>query len=263
LTILYRKMMKNINEAARLLAKSRACVALTGAGISVESGIPDFRSENGLWAKYDPMEYGDIASFRRNPGKVWEMLLEMDALLGAACPNPAHLALAELEERGILKAVITQNVDSLHQKAGSRRVIEFHGHGRTLRCDRCGERVARQALSLDADFPKCGCGSALRPEYVFFGEQIPPHAYKEAVDVTRDCDLMLVIGTSAEVAPASNLPFLAKKGGSAIIVINPQCIELPSATVDVHVQEEAGRALPAIVDAVTERISTRGMSNGV
>jgi NAD-dependent deacetylase len=256
-------MMKNINEAARLLVKSRACVALTGAGISVESGIPDFRSEKGLWAKYDPMEYGDIESFRRNPRKVWKMLLEMDALLGAARPNPAHLALAELEERGILKAVITQNVDSLHQKAGSRRVIEFHGHGRTLRCDQCGERVARQSLNLDAGFPQCGCGSALRPEYVFFGEQIPSQAYKDAVEATRECDLMMVIGTSAEVAPASHLPFLAKKSGSAIIVINPQCIELPSATIDVHIQEAAGRALPAIVDAVTERISNQGISNGV
>lgn len=254
--------MTGIKEAARLVAKSRNAVALTGAGISVESGIPDFRSERGLWSRYEPMEYGHIHAFRANPRKVWRMLLEMDALLNGAGPNPAHWALARLEARGLLKAVITQNVDSLHQKAGSNRVIEFHGHGRTLRCDQCGERFPRESVSLDGGLPKCVCGYALRPDFVFFGEQIPREAYAGAVEATRDCDVMLVIGTSAEVAPASHLPFLARKGGASIIVINPQRIELPSTHIDLHICESAGTALPAIAGAVDDWISTQGISDG-
>lgn len=228
-------------------------MALTGAGISVESGIPDFRSENGLWSRYEPMEYGHISSFRTNPGKVWKMLLEMDALLGAARPNPAHVALAELENRALLKVVITQNVDSLHQKAGSRGVIEFHGHGRTLRCDGCGDRVSRESLRLTAEPPLCGCGNALRPEFVFFGEQIPREAYVGAVEAARSCDVMLIIGTSAAVAPASHLPFLAKKAGASIIVIDPQDIEIPSACIDLHIAQSAGTALPAMIRALDEQ----------
>lgn len=245
-------MTNEIRKAAQLLAERRFAVALTGAGISVESGIPDFRSENGLWSRYDPMEYGHILAFRADPGKVWKMLREMDALLGAARPNPAHVALVHLEERTLLKAVITQNVDSLHQRAGSRKVIEFHGHGRTLRCDRCGERVPRESVTLSDGPPLCRCGNALRPEYVFFGEQIPQEAYAEAVEAVRCCDVMLVIGTSAAVAPASQLPFLAKRGGAAIVVVDPQPIELPSACIDLHIAEAAGKALPAMVRALDE-----------
>lgn len=255
--------MNGIKQAARLVAKSRSTVALTGAGISVESGIPDFRSAEGLWSRYEPMEYGHIHAFRANPRKVWRMLLEMDALLNGAAPNPAHRALARLEARGLLKAVITQNVDSLHQKAGSNKVIEFHGHGRTLRCDQCGKRFPRESVRIEEGLPQCGCGYALRPEFVFFGEQIPRDAYTGAVEVTRGCDVMLVVGTSAEVAPASHLPFLAKKGGASIIVINPQRIELPSTPVDVHICERAGTALPALDDAVEDWISIQGMSDGV
>ncbi|MCU0588264.1 MAG: NAD-dependent deacylase [Syntrophobacteraceae bacterium] len=227
-------------------------VALTGAGISVESGIPDFRSEDGLWSRYEPMEYGHIRSFRANPRKVWKMLREMDALLGAAMPNPAHLALARLEERSLLKAVITQNVDSLHQKAGSRRVIEFHGHGRTLRCDECGGRVRRDGLILGEDPPRCACGSAMRPDFVFFGEEIPREAHGEAVEMARSCDVMLVVGTSAAVAPASHLPHLARKSGAAIIVIDPRSIELPSADIDLHIAKPAGKTLPALVEALDQ-----------
>jgi NAD-dependent deacetylase len=245
-------MVNEIKRAARMVAEGRSTVALTGAGISVESGIPDFRSEDGLWSRYEPMEYGHISAFRANPGKVWRMLLEMDALLGAASPNPAHLALARLEERDLLKAVITQNVDSLHQKAGSRRVIEFHGHGRTLRCDRCGERVSRESVTLGEDPLICRCGSAMRPEFVFFGEQIPEDAYAEAVEAVCNSDVMLVIGTSAAVAPASQLPHLAKRRGAVIIVVDPQRIELPSDCIDLHIAEPAGRALPAMVAALDD-----------
>ncbi len=240
--------MKSSQEAASLLARSRFAVVLSGAGISVESGIPDFRSVGGLWSRFDPMEYGHIDSFRAHPGKVWKMLLEMDHLLSSAAPNPAHYAIAELERRGLVRCVITQNVDSLHQRAGSRNVIEFHGNGRTLRCDRCGARFSRDALTLSAIPPTCGCGGPIRPDFVFFGEDIPGEAYREAFKAASQCDLMLVVGTSASVAPASHLPQIAKEAHASVVVVNPERTDLPSWLVDVHVTAPAGSALPAIVE---------------
>ena len=242
--------MNDYERMAEMLLQSHYAGALTGAGISVESGIPDFRSENGLWAKYDPMEYGDIESFRANPAKVWKMLLEMDTLLGRALPNPGHVALAQLEQQGILKAVVTQNVDSLHQKAGSLQVIEFHGHNRTLRCEECRRRFARENVFLDKIPPLCSCGSPLRPEFVFFGEEIPLEAYQQAMAAAQHCDLMLVVGTSATVAPASYLPRTAKRRGAAVVEVNPKATQLSYDTSDLHLAEPAGRALPAVMAAL-------------
>lgn len=218
--------------------------------MSVESGIPDFRSEAGLWSRFDPMEYGHIESFRADPGKVWTMLLEMDRLLSKASPNPGHLALAELERRGILKEVVTQNVDSLHQRAGNSNVIEFHGHGRTLRCDRCHNRFSREGLSLERLPPTCVCGGPLRPDFVFFGEEIPPEAHRRAMSAARYCDLMLIVGTSATVAPASHLPHVAKEHGAFLVEINPSTTELSYRMTDLHIMEPAGKALPAVLKAL-------------
>lgn len=237
-------------QVADRLSKSSRAVALTGAGISVESGIPDFRSADGLWSRFDPMEFGHIESFRTNPAKVWKMLMEMDRLLQNACPNAAHLALADLERRGILRAIVTQNVDSLHQKAGSRNVVEFHGHGRTLRCDCCLRRFPREAISEVMVPPLCTCGEPLRPDFVFFGEEIPPQAHQEAITAVHACDVMLVVGTSATVAPASHLPFAAKEAGAFLVEINPTTTDLTHRLTDLHVKETAGRALPAIVKAL-------------
>jgi NAD-dependent deacetylase len=234
-------------EAARGLSRSSHAVALTGAGISVESGIPDFRSAGGLWSRFDPMEYGHIESFRANPAKVWKMLIQMDALLTGARFNPAHRALALLEERRILKAVITQNFDSLHQKAGSRKVIEYHGHNRALRCDECGREYAREGASLESLPPRCACGGPMRPAFVFFGEMIPEEAREEAAREARQCDLLLVVGTSASVAPASLLPVIAREGGAFIVEINPGETGLGAGMVDLRINEAAGRALPAIL----------------
>ncbi len=244
----------NIYEglAERFLAGGRV-VALTGAGISVESGIPDFRSAGGLWSRYDPFEYARIESFRANPAKVWNMLLEMDQLLCGAAPNPAHFALAELERRGILHAVITQNVDSLHQRAGSVKVIEFHGHNRTLRCDSCGSRISRDSIALQVLPPLCACGGPLRPDVVFFGEDIPAGHFEEAMAEAQKCDMMLVIGTSATVAPASLLPVAAKEGAAFLLEINPTQTELSCRLSDLHIAEPAGKALPAIVAALDAR----------
>lgn len=232
------------------LACSSHAVALTGAGISVESGIPDFRSAGGFWSRYDPMVYGHIEAFRMNPTEVWKMLLEMDALLSCAVPNAAHYALARLEELGILREVITQNVDSLHQRAGSRKVIEFHGHNRSLRCEACGRSYQREGVDLTRVPPVCACGGPLRPEFVFFGEQIPQDAYRQAMDAARQCDFLMVVGTSASVAPASHIPGLAKRRGAFILEINPKPSELREETVDFRISQSAGQALPQIVKAL-------------
>jgi NAD-dependent deacetylase len=239
-------------RTAELLRHCRHAVALTGAGISVESGIPDFRSEGGLWSRFDPIEFGHIESFRRNPSKVWQMLLEMDALLSRSEPNAAHFALAELEKRNRLKSVITQNVDSLHQRAGSNQVIEYHGHGRSLRCDQCGQAYQREGFTWQKLPPRCTCGGPLRPSFVFFGEEIPPDAHRRAVDAARACDLMLVVGTSGTVAPASFLPGIAKELGAFIVEINPERTQLSERLADLCIAERAGKALPAIVVALDE-----------
>jgi len=238
--------------AAERILRSRYTVALTGAGISVESGIPDFRSPGGLWSKYDPMEFGHIESFRANPGHVWKMLLEMDDVLQHASPNPAHFALANLEKRGLLKQIITQNVDSLHQRAGSCNVIEFHGHNRTLRCERCGIRFSREKVSLAEIPPYCQCGSPLRPDFVFFGESIPPTAHEQAMAAAENCEVMLVIGTSATVMPAALLPSSAKRRGAFLLEINPGPTELSFRMSDLHIPEPAGKALPAIIAALDQ-----------
>ncbi len=245
-------MSKYLVAAERLLTSRRA-VALTGAGISVESGIPDFRSADGLWSRYDPMEFGHISSFWENPAKVWKMLSEMDKMLMCAHPNPAHFTLAEMEKRGLLSLVITQNIDSLHQRAGSRKVIEYHGHTRSLRCDRCGKEFQRDAVSLHVLPPMCDCGYALRPAIVFFGEEIPDDALVNAYKAACDCDLMLLIGTSAVVAPASYLPHRAKERGSFLIEINPAPTALTNRITDVYIAEPAGKALPAILAAVLDQ----------
>ncbi|MGQ9484621.1 MAG: SIR2 family NAD-dependent protein deacylase [Desulfosoma sp.] len=239
-----------IDEAAKRLQASSWAVALTGAGISVESGIPDFRSPGGLWSRYDPLEYGDIRSFRTNPCKVWRMLMDMDRMLHEAEPNPAHYALAVLEREGVLKGVITQNVDSLHQRAGSRHVVEFHGHGRSARCDQCGREVPRKALKVQDLPPRCACGGPMRPNFVFFGEDIPRAAYLQAMHMMERCDLLLVVGTSATVAPASYLPLMAKNRGGFLIEVNPNATDLTSMHTDLHVPLPAGQALPAIVSAL-------------
>lgn len=248
--------MDHYLEMADRIAQSRYAVALTGAGISVESGIPDFRSKGGLWSRYDPMEFAHIESLRANPAKVWKMLQEMDDLLSSAVPNAAHIALAELEKRGLLKAIITQNVDSLHQKAGSRNVIEFHGHFRSLQCDVCSRRFPREEISLVNLPPRCKCGGPLRPEIVFFGETIPRYAYQEAMLAAQSCDLMMIVGTSATVAPASYLPPAAKEGGAFLLEINPTATGLSYRMSDCHIAEPAGKALPAIVAALGGRTSS-------
>jgi len=242
--------MDKYQRFSELLLHSRYAVALTGAGISVESGIPDFRSEKGFWTKYDPFEYGHIDSFRADPAKVWKMLMDVGALVEGVNPNEAHMALGDLEKLGIIKMVITQNIDSLHQRGGSSNVVEFHGNFRSMHCDYCQKSFLREDISLVSLPPLCSCGGPIRPDVILFGEAIPAEAYSRAFDAAEKCDLMLVVGTSARVAPASQLPVIAKRRGAHVLEINPVASELSEWITEIHVMESAASAFRNIMKIV-------------
>jgi len=218
---------EDYERAIALLRQSRRAVALTGAGISTPSGIADFRTpDTGLWSRVDPMEAASIYSFLRNPAIFYNWFSETSVQMFGAEPNPAHLALAEMEERGVLRAVVTQNIDGLHRKAGSRYVLELHGNCRTATCIQCGEKA--EGLPLleqfvqDGQIPYCACGGVMKPDVVFFGEMLPAGVLMKAQEEIARCDLLLVIGSSLVVAPASELPWLAIQAGSPLIICNLQ-----------------------------------------
>ncbi len=177
-------MQDLIERAARIIRTARKTIALTGAGISAESGIPTFRDPGGLWDRYDPEEYATIEAFRRTPGKVWQMMRDF-VELKTARPNPGHYGLAQLEQMGFLHCVITQNVDNLHQDAGSRDVIEFHGNMRQVICQRCQKVLPLEEIALDTLPPYCVCGGVFKPAGVFFGEPIPEHAMYRSQEAPR------------------------------------------------------------------------------
>jgi len=228
-----------VREAGRLMAERRNVVALTGAGISVESGIPAFRGAQGLWGKYDPMEYATLHAFVQSPLKVWEMLSEMVSLCGGAAPNPAHHGMAALEKMGVVRAVITQNVDGLHQAAGSRRVIEYHGNMENLVCISCWKRYPTRERWVPGSVPLCDCTEILKPDVVLFGEPIPWLAQEQAEEEARTCGVLLVVGTSAQVSPACDIPRIAKESGAAVIEVNPEPSSLTSSVTDIHLQGSA------------------------
>lgn len=210
-----------LDRAANAFRKSRFNLAFTGAGVSVESGLPDFRSPGGLWDRYDVAEYATLTAFQRHPEKVWTFVRELLDGYGGVQPNAGHRALAELETAGVLHAVITQNIDGLHQAAGSRRVVEFHGSLRRLVCLGCGRMCPTDDLSVRAlPVPRCACGRIFKPDFVFFGEAIPEAALTDAFALARTCGVLLVAGTSAEVAPASLIPYEAKAAGATIVELN-------------------------------------------
>ncbi len=239
----------SIRLAARYLISAQYAVALTGAGVSAESGIPTFRGKGGLWEKYDPEEVATAEALKRNPELVWRLHVELMKIVFNARPNPAHVALAELERLGILKCVITQNVDDLHQQAGSNCVIELHGNIKWLRCTNCSYS-ARISKPIEEIPPKCPkCGSLLRPDVVFFGEPLPPEALFKAYELCMKADVMLVAGTSAVVMPAGMLPQIVKESGGKVIEVNLE----PSAVspiADITILGKAGEVLPKIVDYV-------------
>ena len=239
-----------VEHAAELISRSRRTVALTGAGISAESGIPTFRGEGGLWTKYDPVKVASIETFLANPTAYWEVAKERGSVALAAKPNPGHQALAAMEQAGRLEAVVTQNTDGLHQAAGSRRVIELHGSGRTVECLDCGRREPRADVQarLDREMPpRCGnCGrTRLKPTVVFFGESMPVEAVQEAFRLANESDVILVVGSSLVVYPAAEIPLEAVRGGAAMIVVNAEPTPFDRlATVVIH--GRAGKILPEI-----------------
>jgi NAD-dependent deacetylase len=245
-------MQRLIRQAAEKIAAATKVVALTGAGISVESGIPAFRGSQGLWDKYDPMEYATIEAFRDNPFKIWKMLRELSDLVSGARPNQGHIGLAALESLGKLSSIVTQNVDGLHQAAGSASVIEFHGNGRNLVCPICRRRYSREEIPPEMFPPMCACLNILKPDVIFFGEMIPMHALLAAESETRDCDLMLVVGTSAQVEPAASLPYAAKAHGAVVVEVNPEPTGLTYNLADISIHESASVVMPAIAQMVGE-----------
>lgn len=243
-----------IDQAARLLRRSRYAIALTGAGISTPSGIPDFRSpDTGLWESVDPMKVASIYTFRRHPESFFEWIRPLTRLLLKAEPNPAHRALARLEAQDILRAVITQNVDGLHQRAGSSEVLEIHGHMRSATCMDCYRSEPTEdlveALLSSEDVPRCPeCGGVLKPDVVLFGEQLPIQVVNAAVAHVESADLMLVAGSFLEVTPVSRLPMKIHRRGGRLIVVNLSPTHADSVA-DVVIRGDVADVLPKIAAA--------------
>ena len=246
------EMEELIEQAAEIIMNSKLTLALTGAGISVESGIPDFRSAGGLWSKYDPNEYAAISSFRAKPEMVWEMLREMDQLVNQAKPNKAHIGMGELEKMGYLHHIITQNIDNLHQLGGSKNVIEYHGNSSTLSCLWCGKRYKSEE-KRDEYPPKCECQRILKPDVVFFGEAIPVDALNRSFQLASSAQALMVVGTSAAVSPANTIPTIAKQNGAKIIEINTERTHLTNMLTDIFLQGSAGGVISDFVDAVKRK----------
>jgi len=240
-----------IAKLARLIAENQPCVALTGAGVSTESGIPDFRSPTGMWAEFDPLEYATMGAFRRDPAKVWRFYAPRFSMLTEAEPNPAHGALAELERRGLLLAVVTQNIDLLHERAGSREVVEVHGSIRTSTCPDCEAEYSFAEvvplLEAGGGAPPCpSCGGILKPDVVFFDELLPPKAIDRAYELAAEAGLLLVVGSSLEVWPVAELPLVTLRAGGKVAVVNrgPTAVD---SRADLKLDGSAGEVLQAAV----------------
>lgn len=237
-----------------LFEKSGSTVCLTGAGISVESGIPDFRSEGGLWSLFNPMEYATLDCFLDDPGKAWVLYRAMGNTIEGKEPNPAHYALARLQRSGKLSWVITQNVDSLHQKAGSGNFLEVHGNHRNLHCISCGhlEPANQEHMTEGGGIPYCPeCGGPLKPDVVLFGEM--PRDLDKIIEILSGADLLLVIGTSASVTPASHFPGAVLDHGGSLIEFNLERTALTASGLGpsgVFVAGPVGSTLPLVADLV-------------
>jgi NAD-dependent deacetylase len=240
-------MKENIEKAARLIRESKHPGAFTGAGISVESGIPPFRGENGLWAKYDPMAL-DLQHFYQNPLESWRVIKEIFYdFFGKAKPNRAHEVLAWMEQNDLLEGVVTQNIDNLHQEAGCTVVHEFHGNSRRLECTRCKKHYEASLERVAKIPPTCDeCQGMLKPDFIFFGEGIPPDAYNQSMALAERADVFLVIGTTGEVMPANMVPQVAKQNGATIIEINPEKSLFTGNITDIFLQGKASQVLDDI-----------------
>lgn len=245
--------MNEIEQVAQLIKEARQVCALTGAGISVESGIPDFRSPDGLWARYDPLVYAALDSFIRTPERFYEMAKELNPTLENARPNASHLALVELEKLGKCVAVITQNIDYLHQRAGTSEVLEVHGtysSGHCLQCAKIFSIVEIRELSEEnTKVPLCNdCQGVIKPDVIFFGEPLDAQVLGRAAALASSSDLMLVIGCSLEVYPAASLPVYTKRNQGKLVFFNTTRT-VHDQLADIVCIGPAGEVLPAVVEA--------------
>jgi NAD-dependent deacetylase len=254
--------LEALEAAAECVARARYVVALTGAGLSVESGIPPFRGPNGLWTKHGEPPMNGFQRFLANPRRAWEERLnptgpmrELWEALGSARPNPGHLALADLEDMGVLRALITQNVDNLHRLAGSRRLLEIHGNATLIRCLGCVTRFRSDAIDFASLPPSCPrCGGLLKSDTVSFGEPIPPDVLEGCFEEAARADCMIVVGTSATVYPAAQFPLDLHQRGGDLIEVNPYPSELTA--VSRHtLQGPAGEVLPRLAELIRSRMS--------
>ena len=255
MTALSPQTQTSIEFAADLIRQSKHAVILTGAGISTPSGIPDFRSSGtGLWSRDEPLEVASLSTFRTRPNLFFDWFRPLARQMFEAKPNSAHHALADLERRGYIKSIITQNIDTLHQKSGSKTVIEMHGTLQTLTCTQCYHKVESEphiALFVESgEIPRCPkCGQVLKPDVILFGEQLPQAAWFMAQKEARGCDLMLVAGSSLEVLPVAGLPMQALDRGAHLIIINNNPTYL-NVRADVSILGDVATILPAITERV-------------
>ncbi len=247
----YAMKTEELIKAVEIIQSSDYTAAFTGAGISVESGIPPFRGPGGLWSRYDPMIL-DLQTYIHNSRESWPVIKKLFFdFFGDAKPNAAHYALAKMEQEGRLREIITQNIDNLHQEAGSRKVYEFHGNSRQFICLDCGRIHQRDELTLTSEPPRClvpNCKGLLKPDFIFFGEGIPPDAYQASLNAAQNAELFILIGTTGEIMPASQIPFIAKENGAKIIEVNIKPSNYTHKITDIFLEGKATEVMQAIVD---------------
>jgi NAD-dependent deacetylase len=247
--------MENIKRAAKILLNSKNTVVLTGAGISTESGIPDFRGEDGIWEKYKPEIYGNIQSFLKDPSKFWKMAEEIAPTLFNAVPNSGHLALAELEKMKLITGIVTQNIDELHQKAGAVIVYEVHGNINRFFCIGCRASYSKQRilnkLKKEKDSaPQCDyCTAPLRPSVVLYGENLPNFEKYMSIDLAKKSEVMLIAGSSLTVSPICDLPVYTLREGGKLIIVNDQPTHLDEKA-EIVINNKTGTVLPLIVEEI-------------
>ncbi|MBA7609447.1 NAD-dependent protein deacylase Sir2 [subsurface metagenome] len=243
-------MQDKIQKARDAIARAEKLLVFTGAGISKESGVPTFREADGLWEKFKAEDFATLDAFKRNPREVWKWYRERRALALKVKPNPAHYAVARLEEAHEDFLVATQNIDNLHQRAGAKKVLELHGNIMHSYCMKCGHLVDESAGELPGEVPSCpceDCDGLMRPKVVWFGEQLDPHDLERSFQFASECDCCIVIGTSGLVYPAAQIPFLARRNDATIIDVNPE----PSAITpiaDYFLAGPAGQIMPQLVE---------------
>ncbi|MFX1315991.1 MAG: NAD-dependent deacetylase [Promethearchaeota archaeon] len=246
--------VEKLSEAARIIKDSNYIVAFSGAGISTESGIDDFRSPGGLWDRYDPSIYASYQYFVKDPSKFWEMHNELEDTVGDAQPNAAHYAIAELEKLGKIKAVITQNIDMLHQKAGSgkfgAKIFQLHGEYGTLHCIKCGKEFTFNEIDTkNVNYPVCNCSGYIKPKVVLFGESLPYGVLEGAISESRNCDCFLMVGSSLLISPANFLPSIAKQYGAKLIFINRENTVMDDLA-DVLLKGSAGEIFKKLIENI-------------